>query len=267
MKKTIRKIKYYHVVLTIVIICILLPIALITIWSFTGRWPWPAMLPESYSLRTLKELFNGVHPLPALLGGRILLASVSSLISTAVGVMTARALELYEFKGKSLIRFGYMLPVIVPATVLTMGLQIVFLKMGIADTAAGVIIIHVMVSMPYCTTIMSDVIRACGIKYEEQASVLGAGPLKAFTEVSLPLITPGILSSLSMGFILSYSQYFTTLIIGGGRVNTLSLVLVPYIQSGDRPLMSIYSLVFVISALIIFFILEQLLKLSRKETA
>ena len=42
-------------------------------------------------------------------------------------------------------------------------------------------------------------------------------------------------------FTLSYSQYFTTLIVGGGRVKTLALVLVPYIQGGDRALASVYA--------------------------
>ena len=61
---------------------------------------------------------------------------------------------------------------------------------------------------------------------------------------------------MSMGFILSYSQYFTTLMVGGGRVKTIALVLVPYIQSGDRSLSSVYSTAFVGSALLVFFILR-----------
>ena len=69
-----------------------------------------------------------------------------------------------------------------------------------------------------------------------------------------------------MAFILSYSQYFTTLLIGGGKVKTLALVLVPYIQSGDRALASVYSIVYVGSALLIFFILEYLMHLSRKRS-
>lgn len=64
--------------------------------------------------------------------------------------------------------------------------------------------------------------------------VLGAGPVKAFFLTTFPSLLPGILSSMSMGFTLSYSQYFTTLMVGGGRVKTIALVLVPYIQSG-RP--------------------------------
>ncbi len=70
---------------------------------------------------------------------------------------------------------------------------------------------------------------------------------------------PGIMSSFSMGFIISYSQYFTTLIIGGGRINTISLVLVPYIQGGDRSLASVYAMAFTLSALGVFAILELLI--------
>ena len=64
---------------------------------------------------------------------------------------------------------------------------------------------------------------------------------------------------MSMAYIISYSQYFTTLLAGGGKIKTLALVLVPYIQSGDRALASIYAVVFVGSALIVFFILETLI--------
>ena len=85
--------------------------------------------------------------------------------------------------------------------------------------------------------------------------------------MTLPSLLPGVLSSMSMGFVLSYSQYFTTLMVGGGRVKTIALVLVPYIQSGDRALASAYSVAFVGSAMIIFFIFEALIKRLQKEGA
>ena len=69
---------------------------------------------------------------------------------------------------------------------------------------------------------------------------------------------------MSMGFILSYSQYFTTLLVGGGRVKTIALVLVPYIQSGDRSLSSVYSTAFVGSALLVFFIFEGIIHWIQK---
>ena len=69
---------------------------------------------------------------------------------------------------------------------------------------------------------------------------------------------------MSMAFIISYSQYFTTLLVGGGRVRTLALVLVPYIQSGDRSLSAVYAAVFVLSAVLVFALFEWALWRSRR---
>ena len=109
-----------------------------------------------------------------------------------------------------------------------------------ADTIAGVILVHTVSALPYCATIMEGVTATCGAVHEEQAQVLGASPLRAFIYAALPQLKSGILASLSMAFIISYSQYFTTLIIGGGRIKTLSLIHIFYgrrdgsLPCGDR---------------------------------
>ena len=63
-----------------------------------------------------------------------------------------------------------------------------------------------------------------------------------------------------MCFIISFSQYFLTLIIGGGNVITYPLVMFPYIQSGDRTLSSLYSIVFIIISLIRVVLIEKSLE-------
>jgi putative spermidine/putrescine transport system permease protein len=245
--------------LTTALFCIFLPMAVVLLWSITGRWPWPALLPESYTLRTVKELFFGSASLPKLLLSSISLGLAVALLGTVIGILTARATELYSFRGKKLVHLTSFLPLLVPGTVFAMGIQITLIRLGLSDTLAGVILVHLIAAVPYCITIMTDVTRAVGNRLEQQAMVLGADPLTAFFHGSLPSLLPGILSSMSMGFILSYSQYFTTLMVGGGRVKTLALVLVPYIQSGDRALSSVYSVAFVGSALLVFFLFETLI--------
>ena len=260
-----KKRTFLKCVLALTALCIFLPMAVIAIWSITGRWPWPNLLPESWTLRTLEELFFGSAKLPELLFSSIFLAAAVAALATVISILTARATEFYDFPGKSFIRFSGMLPLLVPGTVFAMGIQLVMLKLGLADKIAGVVLVHLVCALPYCIAIMGDVTRAVGIRLEEQAQVLGATPLRAFFAVTLPALLPGILSSMSMGFILSYSQYFTTLMVGGGRVKTIALVLVPYIQSGDRALASAYSVAFVGSAMIVFFIFETLIKKLQKE--
>ncbi|MBQ9148363.1 MAG: ABC transporter permease subunit [Oscillospiraceae bacterium] len=262
-----RKHLCMKIILATVLFCIFLPMAVVLLWSVTERWPWPGLLPESYSLRTVQELLFGSAKLPQLLGSSISLALTVAALGTVIGIMTARATELHQFRGKELVRLGSFLPLLVPGTVFAMGIQITLIRLGLSDTVAGVVIVHLIAAVPYCITIMTDVTRAVGAKLEEQAMVLGAGPFRAFCLVTLPSLLPGILSSMSMGFILSYSQYFTTLMVGGGRVKTIALVLVPYIQSGDRALSAVYSVAFVGSALLVFFVFEGIIHAVQKRGA
>ncbi len=254
-------------VLAGVMFCIFLPMALVLLWSVTERWPWPGLLPERYSLRTVKELFFGSASLPKLLFSSIALAMMVAVLGTVIGLMTARATELCQFPGKKLVHLASFLPLLVPGTVFAMGIQITLIRLGLSDTIMGVILVHLIAAVPYCISIMTDVTRAAGKRLEEQAMVLGAGPFRAFWLVTMPCLKAGILSSMSMGFILSYSQYFTTLMAGGGRVKTIALVLVPYIQSGDRALASVYSVAFVGSALLVFFLFEGVIHFEQKRGA
>ena len=259
--------KILKLVLITLLVCIFVPLAVMVLWSVTGRWPWPNLLPESLTLRTVRELFFGSADLPGLLRSSISLGLTVAVLGTAIGILTARATELYHFRGRELVRFGVWLPLLVPGTVFAMGIQITLIRLGLSDTIAGVVLVHLIAALPYCITIMTDVTRGLGVKLEEQAMVLGASPHRAFWETTLPGLLPGILSSVSMGFIMSYSPYFTTLMVGGGRVKTIALVLVPYIQSGDRALSAIYSVAFVGSALLVFFIFEGIIHSMTKRGA
>lgn len=242
---------------------IIIPVLLTAVWSVTGRWPWPGLTPETYTLRAVRELFFGANPIGELLASSMAIGASVAAAGTVIALMAARATEIYRVKVRGLVEFGSMLPLLVPGTVFAMGIQVTLIRMGLAGSAAGVILVHLVAALPYCMTIMLDMTAAVGASLEEQAAVLGAAPLRAFAEVSLPQLMPGVLSSMSMAFIISYSQYFTTLLAGGGRVRTFAMVLVPYIQSGDRALSAAYSVVFVGSALVVFAIFKQLGRIRR----
>ena len=186
--------------------CIILPAIVLLIWCFAARWPWPGILPESLSLRTVKELIFGSARLPELLLSSISLSFAVAAISTTIGIATARATELYEFRGKGLIRFFSLLPLLVPGTVLAIGAQIMLLKVGLGDSIAGIILIHTVASVPYCITIMTDVTVALGDKFEEQAATLGAGPFRAFYARHNELVFHGIHNFLQPVFHHSYNR-------------------------------------------------------------
>lgn len=258
--KDISSNKLLKIFLYLVLFTILAPVVILLLWTFTSRWPWPNLLPEIYSLRAIKEVFAPHAKVLQTLISSILLSSSVAVLSAIIAVMTARALTYYDFVGKKLINFLSIAPILVPGSVFAMGIHVVFIRMSLADTILGVIIVHLVYTLPYSISIMRDLIESIGMKLELQAYVLGASPLKSFIFITLPLLTPGIIASISMAYISSFSQYFLTLLIGGGKVKTISLLMVPFIAKGDRSLSSAYALLFVISTLSIFAIVDRVIK-------
>jgi len=252
--------KLLKLFLYLVLFTILAPMVILLLWSFASRWPWPNLLPATYSLRAIKEVFAPQTKVLQILFSSILLSLSVAILSAVIATMTARALTFYDFIGKSLIDFFSIAPILVPVTVFAMGIHVVFIKMSLADTVIGVIIVHLIYTLPYSINIMKDLTESIGGQMEVQAYVLGAPPLKSYIYITLPLLTPGIMASISMAYIASFSQYFLTLLIGGGRVKTISVLMVPFIAKGDRSLGSAYALVFVLSTLSVFVIIDKVIK-------
>ena len=146
--------------LMLTLVCIFLPVVMILLWSFATRRPWLLLLSEGYSLRTVKEQFFGSASLPKLLLSSCSLAFAVGILGTVIGIMTARATEIYRIRGKALVYMGSFLPMLVPGTVFAMGIQITMIRLGLSDTVAGVIIVHLIAAVPYCITRMTDV--TCG---------------------------------------------------------------------------------------------------------
>lgn len=246
------KINKSKIILLIVAICILLPLLNIIMWGFTERWPWPNLLPEAYSLRGFTKILGRKSEMLQLLMSSIVLSMIVAILSVIIGTMTARAFVFYDFKGKNQIFFASILPFLIPCTVFAMGIHVTFIKLGLNNTVFGVIIVHLIYSLPYATRLLMDGTQAVGKRLEDQAKVLGATTFQAFTKVTLPILSPVILSSLSMAYIVSFSQYFLTLLIGGGKVKTFTIVMFPYISGGDRNIVSAYTLVFLGITMTIF---------------
>lgn len=245
-----------NIILTLFGLVVLLPIVTIIIWTFTERWAWPDLQPQVYSMRAIQGILGQTEQLTRVFMSSIMISIVVALLSVVIGVMTARALTLYEFRGRSIIYFLSILPFMVPATVYAMGVQVTFIKMGLNNTITGVVISHLICSLPYAVRLLMEATRATGIRLEEQARVLGASPVAAFCKVTLPVLSPVILSAMSMSYIVSFSQYFLTLMIGGGKIKTFTIVMVPYLQGGDRNIACIYSVIFLGITLVIFGVFE-----------
>lgn len=245
-------------VVVIDLLLVALAIGLIAVWAFSDRWSWPDLLPQSMSLRGMREVLFGGNGM-ALLGGSVAIALCVAVITTIVATLAARAVCLHEWRGRTVFNFALLTPFLIPSTVFAMGVQVLFIQVGLARTLPGVVLAHAIVALPYACAIMIDVTRAVGSRLDDAARTCGAGPLNMAFSVTLPQLMPGILSALSMSYIISFSQYFLTLLIGGGAVRTFATVMFPYLVGGDRTIAAAYGLVFIVVTFGVFLLFEALL--------
>lgn len=229
---------------------VLLPFAPLVLWAFSSRWFYPHLLPEQWGLRAWAYVFGTAGPqMTEALHQSVLVGMATAIASLAGGVPAGRALGLYRFRGKDLMSIVLMLPIIVPPLCVAMGLHLWLLRMGIAGTFGGVVLVHLTFCLPYATFVMWGVFSNYNPDFEGQARSLGASRLSVIRRVTIPLILPGIAVAALFSFLLSWSQYLSTLIIGGGNITTLPILLFALMGSGDRPVAAAVSIVFVVPTL------------------
>ncbi len=229
----------------------IVPLALLTVWSFARAWFWPALLPREWSLRAWAYLLS---PAADLFNAAVLslgIAVAVTLLALLAAVPAARALALHDFRGKRLLLFALLLPVLAPPLAATMGMHAMFLRYGLADTILGVVLAHLVPAVPYATLMLAGSFSRLDPDLEAQARTLGASRVRVWRYVTMPAILPGLAVAASFAFLISWSQYLTTLFIGGGRVNTLPLSVVAFQRSGDEAVTAALSLVFLLPALIV----------------
>ena len=232
--------------------CALVPLGVVLIGSLASRWFWPALVPPEWTLRAWNYVVSGSGGIGSALVTSSALAFVVAALAVVLAVPAARALALHSFRGKRVVLFALLLPMVAPPLAAAMGLYSVFLRAGLADSFLGVVLVHLIPALPYATLVLTGTFSGFDPDWEAQARTLGARPWSVWTRITLPAIAPGLALAAILAFVVSWSQYVLTLLIGGGRVLTLPLVLVAFQRGGDEAVAAALSVVFVAPVLVLF---------------
>lgn len=220
------------------------PIGGLVLYALSERWFYPALFPERWSLAPLLRQL-GSPQVQGALAQSLLIAGLASALSLLVAYPAARVLGGERFRGRGAILLLLSLPGIVPPAAIGLGLNIIFLRLGLAGSLPGVVLVHLIPVLPYTILTLAGVFARYDAGYEQQAAVLGATPGQVFRRVSLPLLLPGLLVAGLFGFLISWSQYLLTLLVGGGRVITLPLLLFSATAGGNPATSAALALIFV----------------------
>lgn len=223
---------------------IALPFVPLILSSVSFGWQWPNVWPESFSFRAWNYVLSGSAGTWSAIGVSLLIAFIVTALNVLLAIPAANALVRYSFRGKWLMEAIIFAPIVIPPFVAVMGIHLTFLRLGLTETIFGVVLAHISPTLPYMVRAIMISYNTLSVDWENQARMLGAGPVSRFVHVVAPHLLPGIAAGASLSILISLSQYLITFIIGSGQVVTLPILLFPFISGGDPAVASAYSLLY-----------------------
>lgn len=237
---------------------LLAPTVPLVVWSLAQGWRYPSVLPEAVTARGLSLVTRGETL--AAIGTSLSIGACVALASVLIGLPAGRALGTGEFRGRRVLQFVMIAPVLVPGLAVTLGLQLFFIRLGLTESWLGVILVQLITTVPYATLLLSASFEAYDLDYERQARALGAGRLRTLMEVTVPGLQAPILATGLLTFLVSWSEYILTLLIGGGQVQTLPLLLFSAIGSSDTTAAAALGLVMIIPPVVLLALVARFLR-------
>ncbi len=207
------------------------------VWSLAWRWSFPDALPESWSLKAWMRPGSG--------WGRAAMTSLSLGLATTLLSLTLAIAWLEGEDRAALPRARWAealiyLPLLIPQVAFLYGLNVVFLKAGLAGGTLAVIWAQTLFVFPYVMIALSDPWRALDHRLVQAAASVGAGPTRRLLSVKLPVLLRPLLTAAAIGFAVSVAQYLPTLFMGAGRVATLTTEAVTLSSGSDRRIIGVY---------------------------
>ena len=145
----------------------------------------------------------------------LFVAISTAMLSTCLGVLAARASARYEFFGKKALVSFLLLPLVLPEIIIGVALLVVLMQLGLALSLWTVILGHTLICTPFSIAILTSAFANMDKSLEEASLDLGETRFGTFRRVILPLVTPGLISSLLIAFTLSLDEFIIAFFLTG----------------------------------------------------
>ena len=219
---------YLAVMLTLTYI----PILLVILYSFNASrissvW-------GGFSLSWYGELFRDRLMLQALKNS-LILAVCSSLAAGAIGTLGAVGMSRAHLRTNGAIEYLSTLPIMIPEIVLGMVFMVFFSLIGLPFGMTALVAGHTTFCIPYVFMMVKARLAGMDKSYVEAARDLGANELRAFWDITLPLLRPAVLSGMLLSFAMSMDDVIISLFISDANTNTLPVKIYSQLKFGVTP--------------------------------
>jgi putative spermidine/putrescine transport system permease protein len=216
---------------TLIIIFLALPLAALLYLSAVKFWVYPDLLHAHFSLEFWSGLGGTYSGLTSSFALSLLMATSISLTATGLGFFFSAFLLLVP--GRSTWLALSFFPYLIAPVSFGALLQTYFVRFGLSGSTGGVWIAQLLFVLPYANILLSTFWNRHIRQLYQQAITLGARPLQAFSGIILPLAKPWLGLSLLQCFLISWYEYGITRLIGIGKVQTLTVGVMHYLNEAN----------------------------------
>ena len=189
--------------------------------------------PQGLSLRWYTNLANRQGFLEAA-QLTLLLATGSAIVSVLAGLTAGLALTRYRFFGRDFVLTTLMSPLIVPQVVVGMAFLVTLTSLGIVSSVISLAILHCVLTLPLALRVATAALTGASASLEEAARSLGAPPIQAFFQITVPQIAPGLTAAGVFAFVTSFENFTASQFLVWDRT-TLPVAIFLSVQTENDP--------------------------------
>lgn len=233
-----------YLICALILLFLVLPTLLVVPMSFSST-SYLVFPPTGFSLRWYAEYFSSPDWINATLFS-IKVAALTAVSATVIGTMAAVALVRGRLPGHDILYALLLAPLIVPHIIVAIAVYLQFAPLRLTGTALGFMLIHTALAVPYVVVIVSAALTQLDFSLEMAALNLGASRVRAFLEVTMPLIMPAISVGLVFAFLASFDETIVSFFISGNENKTVTRKLFEDIDLNLSPVIAAVSTIFVL---------------------
>ncbi len=204
--------------------------------------------PRGLSLRWYENLANR-HGFVEAAQLTLALAFGSAIVSVLVSLCAAVAITRYRFPGRDFVLTLLLSPLIVPQVVVGMGFLVTLAALGIFSSLFSLAILHCVITLPFAVRVVVSALSGMPRSLELAAQSLGAKPLRAFFEITIPQVMPGLIAGGVFAFVTSFENFTASQFLVWDRT-TLPVALYTSVQTENDPTATALSSIIVISVVL-----------------
>jgi ABC-type spermidine/putrescine transport system permease subunit II len=185
------------------------------------------------------------------------------VVATLIGTLASIAIVRSDFPGKRIVLGLLLSPIIVPTIILAIALYYLFARYGLIGSKLGLVLAHTVLAVPYVIVVVSAGLERIDFSLEQAAWTLGAGKIKAFVKVTLPLMRPAVLTAALFSFLASFDEVVIAIFISGTSATTLPKKMWDGIREEIEPTIAAVAALLIALSLVLVFIAEFLRRRSQ----